>query len=40
MSIAYKNRKKLIKNNQWDFSALKEREDSKGTKRYKTEEEL
>jgi len=38
MSIAYKKRKKLIKNKQWDFSALKDREDAKGTERYPKKE--
>ena len=40
MSTAYKKRKKAIKRNKWDFTALVVREDIKGTKRYPTKEYL
>lgn len=40
MSTAYKKRKKAIKNKQWDFTALIVRENIKGTKRYKTKEDI
>lgn len=39
MSTAYKKRKKAIKLNKWDFTALRVRENIKGTRRYKGAED-